>query len=285
MRNIAKKFFKNSIFELVSRRNQRELVSSMIKNNLKGYHNIHRYKTDINPKMDKFETYDEVISYISNLDYTNLLYFYTAGLMELTLFEHHLLERNTEIKEATRNAEMLKVVLSGKSSNQKLSPNNYINIYDIKSVVLNVFCDMISIDSINEDERVKNVLSGFVNNFEKYFKNIMSPIDVFTELIYLDSCSVSEDVFNNGIDRLNANISRAGGILTNVKISKGGVDELIKDLSNIIPDEEVREQITVLKEVNDLYDLGYEYLPASSVDNNKIESLENYLDEKANLND
>ena len=113
----------------------------------------------------------------------------------------------------------------------------------------------------------------------------MSPIDVFTELIYLDSCSVSEDVFNNGIDRLNANISRAGGILTNVKISKGGVDELIKDLSNIIPDEEVREQITVLKEVNDLYDLGYEYLPASSVDNNKIESLENYLDEKANLND
>lgn len=285
MISIAKKLYKTeSKQEFISHIDQIELVATMLKNNLRGYATIHRYNTEINPKLDSFKTHEEIAEYISSLDYVNTLYFYSAGLLELTLFEHHLIEKNTEISEGTRNAEMLRTIFDKNSECKKLNANNYIDIADIKSVVLNVFCDMFTSTICENDDRMKNLLLSYQQNFETMFKGIMSPIDVFTQMLCIDMNSVGKVDYLHGIDRLNILISKSGGILDSVKIDKNGFKYTLDKLSQVIPDSVVEHHKQILIENNELITLAYDSINTDYTSEKVIEVLDSYLDERQSTN-
>lgn len=277
MLNLAKKRYQNSKIDFVSKRDQIDLVATMLKNNLKGYSQMRKYKTEINPKLDNLHTFEDVIKYVSGLDYVNRLYFFSAGLLELTMFELHYIERNTEIKEATRNAEVLKAIFNKNSKNVKLNANNYVDICDIKNVVLNVFCDLHTSSNVIKNPRIKEIICAYESNFNKYFKGVLSPIDIFTSLIYLKSESVSSVQFNNGIDRLNASIKNSGGGVSKIKIDKETADDLIEKLTEVVPMAEVKQHVEVLKENNELIDLTISEVNAEYTSKDKLEILDMFV--------
>lgn len=277
MIEITEKFYsKNNKVDFVSKKDQIELVATMIKNNLKSYSTIHRFKTDINPKLDMFKTYKEIEKDISSLDYANKLYFYSAGLLELVMFDHHLLERNVEIKEATRNAQVLREIFNKNTSNKLLCANNYIDISDIRNVVLNVFCDL-NCSTIVEDDRLKEVITSYQSDFEKYFKGVLSPIEVFSNIMYLCATSISDVEYSHGIDKLNMSIKNSGGIMKGVNLDKEQIDEMLTSLSKIIPMSEMKHHVEVLKDNNELINLGFNELTSEYTCKQKLEILDLYL--------
>lgn len=281
MISIAKRIYKKeSSHEFVSKRDQIELVATMLKNNLKGYAAIHRYNTEINPKLNGFKTYEEIEEYISSLDYLNRLYFYSAGLLELTLFEHYLIEKNPEIMEGTRNAEMLRTIFNKNSEYKGLNANNYIDIVDIKAVVLNVFCDMYTSKAYEEDDRIRNLLLSYQKNFETSFKGVLSTIDVFANMLVVEMNSVTKAQYENGVDTLKMRLRLSGGKIENGKIDKEGFKYTVEKLSQIIPDSAVEEYKQILIENNEMISLVYEIIDTEYTSDTVIEVLDNYLDEK-----
>lgn len=281
MISIAKKIYKRDFAtDFVSKKDQIELVATMIKNNLKSYSLVHRYKTEINPKLNNFNSDKEMVDYISSLDYMNTLYFYSAGLLELTLFEHFLIEKNPEIAEGTRNAELLKRVFSKDSKDKNLNANNYIDIADIKCVVLNVFCDLYSSSICEEDDRMKKLLYSYQDNFGKVFKGVMSTLDVFTEMLCVDMNSVTDTQRSHGVTRLNILMSRAGGNISKSKIDNEGFDYTLEKLSQIIPNSAVENYKQILITNNDLISLVYDIVDMEYTEESVIDTLDAYLDDK-----
>ena len=281
MISIAKKLYKKECAtDFVSKQDQIELVATMIKNNLKSYAAIHRYKTEINPRLNDMKSDKEIADYISSLDYMNTLYFYSAGLLELTLFEHFLIEKNPEIKEGTRNAEILRAIFNKDSREKGLCANNYIDIADIKCVVLNVFCDLYSSNICTEDDRMKKLLMSYQENFSNMYKGVMSMMDIFTEMLCIDMNSVSKTQHNHGVTKLNILISRAGGNLSKSKIDTEGFAYTLEKLSQIIPDGVVENYKQILIENNDLISLVYNVVDMEYTDESVIDTLTAYLEDK-----
>ena len=67
MIDLAKKRYKNSRVDFVSKRNQIELVATMLKNNLRGYSQMRKYVTEINPKLDNLHSHKAISSHLLNI--------------------------------------------------------------------------------------------------------------------------------------------------------------------------------------------------------------------------
>lgn len=277
MIDLAKKRYKNSRVDFVSKSNQIELVATMLKNNLRGYSQMRKYVTEINPKLDKLHSHKEIVDYVSGLDYVNKLYFFSAGLLELTMFELHYLERNKEIKEATRNAELLKEIFDRNSKDLKLNANNYVDICDIKNVVLNVFTDLYTNADVVKNERAKQIIYAYQSNFEKYFKGVLSPMEVFASLVYLKSASVTTEQLKNGVERLNISIKKSGGELSKVRFNYKDIDSDIEKLTEVIPMPEMEQHIAVLKENNELAELTFGKIVTDYTEADKLSLLDIFV--------
>lgn len=216
MINATKQFYKtknkgNDYF--VSKVKQAELVASMIKNNLKSFVLLKKYKTEINPKLDELKDLNKIQKYIEELDYTNRLYFYSASLLELVLFNNNLLENNKEFSLGTKNAMIIKELLENNNFENKLCANFYVNKSDLKNIVLNVFCDLYFSQNTNNNEILNPILVEYLSSFEKYFENKLTPIDIFARLLDIKNNSILTEDLNYGVEKLNSQIKNVGGIL------------------------------------------------------------------------
>ncbi len=253
----TKEFYrnKNSIQNnLVSKQKQISLVCQMIKNNIKSYFETGYYKTDINPTLDKFTTFDEIQNYIEALDYTNLLYFYSASIVELVMFNNHLLEKNTEIKEATRNASVIRELLQTKDSTHKLCSNYYINKSDLKNVILTVFCELYTNKEYVTSEN-NEILKEIVECFENNFESRLTPIDVYIKLYILNEVSQIGNLTQSGVHKLNKQLVSAGGIVQNSKISSSNLNDTLSKMKSVIGDTEIEEHIKIVKQNRELIEL------------------------------
>lgn len=253
----TKEFYrnKNSIQNnLVSKQSQINLVSQMIKNNIKGYFETGYYKTDINPILDKFTNFDEIQNYIAGLDYTNLLYFYSASIVELVMFKNHLLEKNTEIKEATRNASVIKELLQTKDCEHKLCSNFYINKSDLKNIILTVFCELYTNKEFATSEH-NEILKEIVECFEDNFENRLTPIDVYIKLHLLNEVSQIGNLTKSGVHKLNKQLISTGGIVQNSKISSSNLNDTLSKMKSVIGDTEIEEHIKIVKQNRELIEL------------------------------
>lgn len=282
MINATKQFYKtknkgNDYF--VSKVKQAELVASMIKNNLKSFVLLKKYKTEINPKLDELKDLKEIQKYIEELDYTNRLYFYSASLLELVLFNNNLLENNKEFSLGTKNAMIIKELLENNNFENKLCANFYVNKSDLKNIVLNVFCDLYDSQNIKSNEVLNPILVEYLSSFEKYFENKLTPIDIFARLLDIKNNSILTEDLNYGVEKLNSQIKNVGGIFNGVKIDFKDVDDVIENMSKIIGKNELENQIGVLKDNVDLYSLTDYVVEMNFSDENLSTELENYVEE------
>ncbi len=282
MINATKQFYKtknkgNDYF--VSKLKQTELVASMIKNNLKSFVLLKKYKTEINPKLDELKDLKEIQKYIEELDYTNRLYFYSASLLELVLFNNNLLENNKEFSLGTKNAMIIKELLENNNFENKLCANFYVNKSDLKNIVLNVFCDLYDSQNIKSNEVLNPILVEYLSSFEKYFENKLTPIDIFARLLDIKNNSILTEDLNYGVEKLNSQIKNVGGIFNGVKIDFKDVDDVIENMSKIIGKNELENQIGVLKDNVDLYSLTDYVVEMNFSDENLSTELENYVEE------
>lgn len=282
MINATKQFYKtknkgNDYF--VSKVKQAELVASMIKNNLKSFVLLKKYKTEINPKLDELKDLKEIQKYIEELDYTNRLYFYSASLLELVLFNNNLLENNKEFSLGTKNAMIIKELLENNNFENKLCANFYVNKSDLKNIVLNVFCDLYDSQNIKSNEVLNPILVEYLSSFEKYFENKLTPIDIFARLLDIKNNSILTEDLNYGVEKLNSQIKNVGGIFNGVKIDFKDVDDVIENMSKIIGKNELENQIGVLKDNVDLYSLTDYVVEINISDENLSTELENYVEE------
>lgn len=282
MINATKQFYKtknkgNDYF--VSKLKQTELVASMIKNNLKSFVLLKKYKTEINPKLDELKDLKEIQKYIEELDYTNRLYFYSASLLELVLFNNNLLENNKEFSLGTKNAMIIKELLENNNFENKLCANFYVNKSDLKNIVLNVFCDLYFSQNTNNNEILNPILVEYLSSFEKYFENKLTPIDIFARLLDIKNNSILTEDLNYGVEKLNSQIKNVGGIFNGVKIDFKDVDDVIENMSKIIGKNELENQIGVLKDNVDLYSLTDYVVEINISDENLSTELENYVEE------
>lgn len=282
MINATKQFYKtknkgNDYF--VSKVKQAELVASMIKNNLKSFVLLKKYKTEINPKLDELKDLKEIQKYIEELDYTNRLYFYSASLLELVLFNNNLLENNKEFSLGTKNAMIIKELLENNNFENKLCANFYVNKSDLKNIVLNVFCDLYFSQNTNNNEILNPILVEYLSSFEKYFENKLTPIDIFARLLDIKNNSILTEDLNYGVEKLNSQIKNVGGIFNGVKIDFKDVDDVIENMSKIIGKNELENQIGVLKDNVDLYSLTDYVVEINISDENLSTELENYVEE------
>ena len=282
MINATKQFYKtknkgNDYF--VSKVKQAELVASMIKNNLKSFVLLKKYKTEINPKLDELKDLNKIQKYIEELDYTNRLYFYSASLLELVLFNNNLLENNKEFSLGTKNAMIIKELLENNNFENKLCANFYVNKSDLKNIVLNVFCDLYDSQNTNNNEILNPILVEYLTSFEKYFENKLTPIDIFARLLDIKNNSILTEDLNYGVEKLNSQIKNVGGILNGVKIDFKDVDDVIENMSKIIGKNELENQIGVLKDNVDLYSLTDYVVEINISDENLSTELENYVEE------
>ncbi len=282
MINATKQFYKtknkgNDYF--VSKVKQAELVASMIKNNLKSFVLLKKYKTEINPKLDELKDLKEIQKYIEELDYTNRLYFYSASLLELVLFNNNLLENNKEFSLGTKNAMIIKELLENNNFENKLCANFYVNKSDLKNIVLNVFCDLYDSQHTKNNEILNPILVEYLSSFEKYFENKLTPIDIFARLLDIKNNSILTEDLNYGVEKLNSQIKNVGGIFNGVKIDFKDVDDVIENMSKIIGKNELENQIGVLKDNVDLYSLTDYVVEINISDENLSTELENYVEE------
>lgn len=282
MINATKQFYKtknkgNDYF--VSKVKQAELVASMIKNNLKSFVLLKKYKTEINPKLDELKDLNKIQKYIEELDYTNRLYFYSASLLELVLFNNNLLENNKEFSLGTKNAMIIKELLENNNFENKLCANFYVNKSDLKNIVLNVFCDLYDSQNTNNNEILNPILVEYLTSFEKYFENKLTPIDIFARLLDIKNNSILTEDLNYGVEKLNSQIKNVGGIFNGVKIDFKDVDDVIENMSKIIGKNELENQIGVLKDNVDLYSLTDYVVEINISDENLSTELENYVEE------
>ena len=282
MINATKQFYKtknkgNDYF--VSKVKQAELVASMIKNNLKSFVLLKKYKTEINPKLDELKDLKEIQKYIEELDYTNRLYFYSASLLELVLFNNNLLENNKEFSLGTKNAMIIKELLENNNFENKLCANFYVNKSDLKNIVLNVFCDLYDSQNIKSNEVLNPILVEYLSSFEKYFENKLTPIDIFARLLDIKNNSILTEDLNYGVEKLNSQIKNVGGIFNGVKIDFKDVDDVIENMSKIIGKNELENQIGVLKDNVDLYSLTDYVVEINISDENLSTELENYVED------
>lgn len=282
MINATKQFYKtknkgNDYF--VSKVKQAELVASMIKNNLKSFVLLKKYKTEINPKLDELKDLKEIQKYIEELDYTNRLYFYSASLLELVLFNNNLLENNKEFSLGTKNAMIIKELLENNNFENKLCANFYVNKSDLKNIVLNVFCDLYDSQNIKSNEVLNPILVEYLTSFEKYFENKLTPIDIFARLLDIKNNSILTEDLNYGVEKLNSQIKNVGGIFNGVKIDFKDVDDVIENMSKIIGKNELENQIGVLKDNVDLYSLTDYVVEMNFSDESLSTELENYVEE------
>lgn len=282
MINATKQFYKtknkgNDYF--VSKLKQTELVASMIKNNLKSFVLLKKYKTEINPKLDELKDLKEIQKYIEELDYTNRLYFYSASLLELVLFNNNLLENNKEFSLGTKNAMIIKELLENNNFENKLCANFYVNKSDLKNIVLNVFCDLYDSQNIKSNEVLNPILVEYLSSFEKYFENKLTPIDIFARLLDIKNNSILTEDLNYGVEKLNSQIKNVGGIFNGVKIDFKDVDDVIENMSKIIGKNELENQIGVLKDNVDLYSLTDYVVEMNFSDESLSTELENYVEE------
>ena len=282
MINATKQFYKtknkgNDYF--VSKVKQAELVASMIKNNLKSFVLLKKYKTEINPKLDELKDLNKIQKYIEELDYTNRLYFYSASLLELVLFNNNLLENNKEFSLGTKNAMIIKELLENNNFENKLCANFYVNKSDLKNIVLNVFCDLYDSQNIKSNEVLNPILVEYLSSFEKYFENKLTPIDIFARLLDIKNNSILTEDLNYGVEKLNSQIKNVGGIFNGVKIDFKDVDDVIENMSKIIGKNELENQIGVLKDNVDLYSLTDYVVEINISDENLSTELENYVEE------
>lgn len=282
MINATKQFYKtknkgNDYF--VSKVKQAELVASMIKNNLKSFVLLKKYKTEINPKLDELKDLNKIQKYIEELDYTNRLYFYSASLLELVLFNNNLLENNKEFSLGTKNAMIIKELLENNNFENKLCANFYVNKSDLKNIVLNVFCDLYFSQNTNNNEILNPILVEYLSSFEKYFENKLTPIDIFARLLDIKNNSILTEDLNYGVEKLNSQIKNVGGIFNGVKIDFKDVDDVIENMSKIIGKNELENQIGVLKDNVDLYSLTDYVVEMNFSDESLSTELENYVEE------
>ena len=282
MINATKQFYKtknkgNDYF--VSKLKQTELVASMIKNNLKSFVLLKKYKTEINPKLDELKDLNKIQKYIEELDYTNRLYFYSASLLELVLFNNNLLENNKEFSLGTKNAMIIKELVENNDVENKLCANFYVNKSDLKNIVLNVFCDLYDSQNIKSNEVLNPILVEYLSSFEKYFENKLTPIDIFARLLDIKNNSILTEDLNYGVEKLNSQIKNVGGIFNGVKIDFKDVDDVIENMSKIIGKNELENQIGVLKDNVDLYSLTDYVVEINISDENLSTELENYVEE------
>ncbi len=282
MINATKQFYKtknkgNDYF--VSKVKQAELVASMIKNNLKSFVLLKKYKTEINPKLDELKDLNKIQKYIEELDYTNRLYFYSASLLELVLFNNNLLENNKEFSLGTKNAMIIKELLENNNFENKLCANFYVNKSDLKNIALNVFCDLYDSQNIKSNEVLNPILVEYLSSFEKYFENKLTPIDIFARLLDIKNNSILTEDLNYGVEKLNSQIKNVGGIFNGVKIDFKDVDDVIENMSKIIGKNELENQIGVLKDNVDLYSLTDYVVEMNFSDENLSTELENYVEE------
>lgn len=268
----TKEFYKNKNSirnNLVSKQRQISLVVQMIKNNINGYFETGYYKTDINPVLDKLTNFEEIQNYIESLDYANTLYFYSASIVELVMFNNHIIEKNTEIKEASRNASIIKELLQTKDATYKLCSNFYVNKSDLKNVILTVFCELYTNKESATSEH-NQILKDIVNCFENNFENRLTPIDVYIKLHLLNEVSQVGNYTKSGVHKLNKQLLSTGGIVQNSKISSTNLDETLKEMRSVIGDMEIQEHIKIVKQNKELIELADFVITVDSSDEEAI---------------
>ena len=272
----TKEFYRNKSLirnNLVSKQNQISLVSQMIKNNIKSYFETGYYKTDINPTLDKFNDFEEIQKYIASLDYANMLYFYSASIVELVMFNNHIIEKNTEIKEASRNASVIKELLQTKDATHKLCSNFYINKSDLKNVILTVFCELYSSKNDELSEQ-NNLLKEIVECFENHFEHRLTPIDVYIKLHLLNDVSNIGNYTKSGIHKLNKQLIYSGGIMQRTQIEHSDLSSTLTEMKYIIGDTEIKEHISIVKQNRDLIELVDFAIDVDTTDEDVIYDLD-----------
>lgn len=215
MHEIVLDYYKNLIYSPYFGENRIEVcnyISKMLQNNLNTFKALDKYITFVNVLLDKWDSDEHIVSFLKRSDYNSRLYFYACSMLELALYNCDELERNKEIKEGTKNAEIIKKILG--STDDKLNANLYVDKNELQLITYTVFSNMYS---KNSPHQFSFVLKEFLKIYEINFGDKLSIPDVYINLLKIQDNAISKEYVQYELKKLNNDVKSCGGIFKNVK--------------------------------------------------------------------